>query len=47
MPFISKPITTYGFHEEAQVRAVDAKAVDGHMQFTVIQDGYAPMHGAA
>jgi UDP-N-acetylmuramate--alanine ligase len=43
MPFISKPITTYGFHEEAQVRAVDAKAVDGHMQFTVIQDGYAPL----
>jgi UDP-N-acetylmuramate--alanine ligase len=43
MPFISKPITTYGFHEEAQVRAVDAKAVDGHMQFTVIQADYAPM----
>jgi len=43
MPFISKPITTYGFREEAQVRAVDAKAVDGHMAFTVLQDGYAPM----
>jgi len=43
LPFISKPITTYGFHEEAQVRAVDAKAVAGHMQFTVIQEGYAPM----
>ena len=43
MPFISKPIVTYGFHPEAQVRAVDAKAVGGHMQFTVIQDGYAPM----
>jgi len=43
MPRISKPITTYGFHEEAQVRAIDAKAVAGHMQFTVIQDGYAPM----
>jgi UDP-N-acetylmuramate--alanine ligase len=43
MPFISKPITTYGFHEEAQVRAVNAKPVDSHMQFTVIQDGYAPM----
>jgi UDP-N-acetylmuramate--alanine ligase len=43
MPRISKPITTYGFHEDAQVRAIDAKAVDGHMQFTVIQDGYAPM----
>ncbi len=43
MPFISKPITTYGFHEEAQVRAIDAQAVGGHMQFTVIQEDYAPM----
>jgi UDP-N-acetylmuramate--alanine ligase len=43
MPFISKPITTYGFSEEAQVRAVDAKAVNSHMEFSVIQDGYAPM----
>ncbi|HEX7634858.1 MAG TPA: UDP-N-acetylmuramate--L-alanine ligase [Noviherbaspirillum sp.] len=43
MPLISKPITTYGFHEEAQVRAVDAKAIDGKMEFTVLQDGYAPM----
>ncbi len=44
MPRISKLITTYGFHEEAEVRAVDAKAVDGHMQFTVIQDGYTRMN---
>ena len=43
MPFISKPVLTYGFHAEAQVRAVDARASDGLMQFTVIQDGYAPM----
>lgn len=43
MPFISKPILTYGFHEEADVRAVDAKAVDGHMHFTVIQDDYPPL----
>ncbi|HCN88955.1 MAG TPA: UDP-N-acetylmuramate--L-alanine ligase [Oxalobacteraceae bacterium] len=43
MPLVSKPIVTYGFHEEADVRAIDAKAVAGHMQFTVIQDGYAPM----
>lgn len=43
MPFISKPITTYGFREDAQVRAIDAKAVDSHMEFTVIQDGYAPL----
>lgn len=43
MPLISKPITTYGFDPEAQVRAVDAKAIDGHMQFTVLQDGFAPL----
>lgn len=43
MPFISKPIVTYGFHEEADIRAVDAKAVGGVMQFTVIQDGYEAM----
>ena len=43
MPFISKPILTYGFHEEAQVRAIDAKAIDGHMEFTVIQDEYPPL----
>ncbi|MCW5296759.1 UDP-N-acetylmuramate--L-alanine ligase [Herbaspirillum lusitanum] len=43
MPMISKPILTYGFHEDADIRAIDAKAVDGKMEFTVIQDGYAPM----
>ncbi|HEY6774080.1 MAG TPA: Mur ligase family protein, partial [Oxalicibacterium sp.] len=43
MPRVAKLVTTYGFHEEAEVRAVDARAVDGQMQFTVIQDGYAPM----
>ncbi|MGV8898423.1 MAG: UDP-N-acetylmuramate--L-alanine ligase [Burkholderiaceae bacterium] len=43
MPFISKPIVTYGFHEDAQVRAVDARAVGEQMQFTVLQDGYASM----
>jgi UDP-N-acetylmuramate--alanine ligase len=43
MPAISKPIITYGFHEEAQVRAIDAHAVDGYMHFTVVQDGYAPL----
>jgi len=43
MPQVSRPITTYGFHEEAQVRAVDAEAVGGLMRFTVLQDGYAPL----
>lgn len=43
MPSISKMIVTYGFHEDAEVRAVDAKAVGSHMEFTVIQKDYAPM----
>ena len=43
MPFVSKPILTYGFHEQADVRAVDAKAVGGHMEFTVLQDDYPPL----
>ncbi|WP_395822740.1 UDP-N-acetylmuramate--L-alanine ligase [Collimonas sp.] len=43
MPQISKLITTYGFHEEADVRAIEAKPVGGHMQFTVIQKGYQAM----
>jgi UDP-N-acetylmuramate--alanine ligase len=44
MPFISKMIMTYGFHEEADVRAVNAKAVNGHMEFTVIQKDYPDLH---
>jgi UDP-N-acetylmuramate--alanine ligase len=40
MPRIAKPIMTYGFHEDADVRAIDARAVGGVMEFTVIQDGY-------
>jgi UDP-N-acetylmuramate--alanine ligase len=43
MPFISKPIVTYGFHADAEIRAIDAKAVGGKMEFTVVQDGYADM----
>ncbi|MBC7860658.1 MAG: UDP-N-acetylmuramate--L-alanine ligase [Burkholderiaceae bacterium] len=40
IPMISKPVTTYGFHEEAQVRAVNARAVGLEMHFTVLQDEY-------
>jgi UDP-N-acetylmuramate--alanine ligase len=43
MPFISKMVMTYGFHGDADVRAVDARAVNSHMEFTVVQDGYAPL----
>ena len=35
MPMISRPVVTYGFGEDAMVRAVDASAHAGTMQFTV------------
>lgn len=43
IPAITKPIVTYGFHEDAEIRAIDARAVGGKMQFTVLQVGYAEM----
>ncbi|MEN9865710.1 MAG: hypothetical protein RL748_1300 [Pseudomonadota bacterium] len=43
MPFVSKPVITYGFDERADVRAVNASAVQGYMHFTVLQEGYAPL----
>jgi len=35
VPLVTCPITSYGFNEGAQVRAVDVRAVDGQMHFTV------------
>ena len=35
IPMISRPIVTYGFGEDAMVRAVDVQARDGTMSFTV------------
>ncbi len=43
MPKITKTIVTYGFHEEAEVRAINASAANGKMHFTVVQKGYADM----
>jgi UDP-N-acetylmuramate--alanine ligase len=43
MPKITKTIVTYGFHEEAEVRAINATAGNGKMHFTVVQNGYADM----
>jgi UDP-N-acetylmuramate--alanine ligase len=37
VPFISKPVTTYGFHADANVRAVDARAEGGRMRFEVLR----------
>lgn len=36
LPRISKPITTYGFSEEAQVRAVNVRHEGGKMRFTAV-----------
>jgi UDP-N-acetylmuramate--alanine ligase len=37
LPQISKPITSYGFSDDADIQAVDVLAVDGQMRFTVIR----------
>jgi UDP-N-acetylmuramate--alanine ligase len=39
MPRIAKPITTYGFDEAAQVRAVNPRFENGCMHFTVKREG--------
>ena len=35
VPDVSCPVTSYGFGADAQVRAVDVRAVGGQMHFTV------------
>ena len=35
LPLVTCPVTSYGFGEDAQVRAVDVRAVHGEMHFTV------------
>jgi UDP-N-acetylmuramate--alanine ligase len=37
MPFVSKPLVTYGFREDAMVRAIDVRADHGRMHFTVLR----------
>jgi UDP-N-acetylmuramate--alanine ligase len=43
VPFISKPIITYGFSEAAQVRAVAATSVGTQMRFTVEREAAASL----
>ncbi len=43
MPSVAKMVMTYGFHADADVRAIDAQAVDGQMAFSVIQKDYPPL----
>jgi UDP-N-acetylmuramate--alanine ligase len=37
VPQVSCPITSYGFNDEAQVRAVNVRAVGGQMHFTALR----------
>src|SRR5512144_469130 len=43
LPFVSKPVITYGFAPEAQVRAVDARADGTQMRFRVQREGAKPL----
>lgn len=44
LPQLSKPVTTYGVHEEADVRAVDIKQQGMHTSYTVLRRGdYPPL----
>jgi UDP-N-acetylmuramate--alanine ligase len=37
LPAVTKPVTTYGMSESAQIRAVDVKAEGGRMRFRVVR----------
>jgi len=37
IPMISRPMVTYGFRDDAMVRAVGVQAADGQMRFTVMR----------
>jgi UDP-N-acetylmuramate--alanine ligase len=43
IPLVSRPITTYGFSEDAEVRAVNARADGGLMHFDVLRPDYPPL----
>ena len=43
LPFVSKPVLSYGFAPEAQVRAVDAVPDGTRMRFTARREGQPPL----
>ena len=43
LPFVSKPVITYGFAPEAQIRAVEAVADGAAMRFTALREGAASL----
>ncbi|MBI3374777.1 MAG: UDP-N-acetylmuramate--L-alanine ligase [Betaproteobacteria bacterium] len=46
LPFVSKPVVTYGFATEAMVRAEKVEHTGGSMRFTVNRTGLAEPHAA-
>ena len=45
LPYISKPVKTYGVHEDADIRAVDIEQEGMHTRFTVLRWGdHPPLH---
>jgi UDP-N-acetylmuramate--alanine ligase len=43
MPFVSKPIVTYGFSADAMLRAENVVHAEGQMRFRVAREGAAPL----
>jgi UDP-N-acetylmuramate--alanine ligase len=43
LPFVSKPVLTYGFAADAQFRAVELAAEGTQMHFTALRDGGPPL----
>jgi UDP-N-acetylmuramate--alanine ligase len=43
MPFVSKPIVTYGFSADAMLRAENVVHAEGQMRFRVVREGAAPL----
>ena len=43
LPFVSKPVVTYGLNPEAQVRAVEVVAAGTTMRFTALREGVAAL----
>jgi UDP-N-acetylmuramate--alanine ligase len=43
LPFVSKPVLTYGFGAESSLRAADLEHAAGAMRFTALREGRAPL----
>jgi UDP-N-acetylmuramate--alanine ligase len=44
LPFVSKPVVTYGLNADAQFRATDVRADGTTMRFTALREGAAPLN---